>query len=206
MCASLGVYNFCTTGSPIYSFLDVSYVPCIHTDNTQFKGRAREHNSWCLMCVCVLPSNLFWTLVYTFRYTVCGRISRTYSTVHCCSYVLFFSFNDVRVIRHYSKTMLLFPYLDIVLFPSLDIVRTDVCATHYATPHVRHTTVQYYSVQIMLARSVPEVCLPETSSRDLGHCHSFSTYSSHTRCCAACVWSVTECTITLKRVEGNVSE
>ena len=76
-------------------------------------------------------------------------------------------------IRHYSRTMLLFPSLGILLFPSLDIVRTDVCATHYATPHVRHTTVQYYSVQIMLARSVPEVCsLPETSSRDCGHRHT----------------------------------
>ena len=89
-------------------------------------------------------------------------------------HILFFSFNDVRVIRHYSMTnMLLFPSLDIFLFPSLDIVRTGVCATHYATPHLRHTTVQYHSVQIMLARSVtPEVCLPETSSRDLGHCHT----------------------------------
>ena len=67
---------------------------------------------------------------------------------------------------------MLFSYLDILLFPSLHIVCTDVCATHYATPHVRHTTVQYCSVQIMLARSVPEVCLPETSSRDLGHCHT----------------------------------
>ena len=89
-------------------------------------------------------------------------------------HILFFSFNDVRVIRHYSMTnILLFPSLDIFLFPSLDIVRSGVYATHYATPHVRHTTVQYYSVQIMLARSVtPEVCLPETSSRDLGHCHT----------------------------------
>ena len=59
VCASLGVHNFCTTGSPICPLLDMSYVPCIRTDNTQFKGRAREHNSWCLMyvCVCVvLPS------------------------------------------------------------------------------------------------------------------------------------------------------
>ena len=99
--------------------------------------------------------------------------------------------------------MLLFPAMDILLFSSLGIVRTDVCATHYATLHVRHTTVQYYSVQIMIARSVPEVCLPETSSRDLGH---FSPYSSHTRCCAACVWSVTVCTVALKREEGKVSE
>ena len=61
MCASLDVLNFCTTGSPICSLLDVSYVPCIRTDNTQFKGRAREHNSWCLMCVyvcVVIPSIL----------------------------------------------------------------------------------------------------------------------------------------------------
>ena len=89
-------------------------------------------------------------------------------------HILFFSFNDVRVIRHYSMTnMLLFPSLDRFMFPSLDIFRTGVCATHYATPHVRRTTVQYYYVQIMLARSVtPEVCLPETSSQDLGHCHT----------------------------------
>ena len=87
-------------------------------------------------------------------------------------HILFFSFNHMRVIRHYSRTLLLFSSLDILLFPSLDTVRTDICATHYATPHVRHTTVQYYSVQIMLASSVPEVCLPETSSRDLGHCHT----------------------------------
>ena len=59
MCASLGVHNFCTTGSPICSLLDVSYVPCIRTGNTQFKGRAREHNSLCLTCVyvcVVIPS------------------------------------------------------------------------------------------------------------------------------------------------------
>ena len=49
-------------------------------------------------------------------------------------HILFFSFNDVRVIRHYSRTMLLFPSLDIMLFPSLDIVCTDVCATLYAAP------------------------------------------------------------------------
>ena len=113
--------------------------------------------------------------------------------------ILFFSFNDVRVIRHYSMTnMLLFPSLDIFMFPSLDIVRTGVCATHYATPHVRHTTVQYYSVQIMLARN------KQPGSWSLPH--SFSPYSSHTRCCAACVWSVTVCAIALKRVEGKVSE
>ena len=61
MCASLGVHNFCTTGSPICCLLNESYVPCIRTDNTQFKGRAREHNSWCLMCVyvcVVIPSIL----------------------------------------------------------------------------------------------------------------------------------------------------
>ena len=69
-------------------------------------------------------------------------------------HILFFSFDDVRVI-HYSRTMLLFPSLNILLSPCLDIVRTDVCATHYASPHVRHTTVQYYSVQTLLARSVP---------------------------------------------------
>ena len=87
-------------------------------------------------------------------------------------HILFFSFNDVRIIRHYTRTMLLFPSLYILLFPSLDIVCTDVCVTHYGTLHVRHTTVQYYSVQIMLARSVQEVCLLETSSRDLGYCHT----------------------------------
>ena len=52
MCASLGVHNFCTMDSPICPLLDMSYVPCIRTDNTQFKVRAREHNSWCLMYVC----------------------------------------------------------------------------------------------------------------------------------------------------------
>ena len=56
-------------------------------------------------------------------------------------HILFFSFNDVRVTRHYSMTnMLLFPSLDIFMFPCLDIVRIGVCATHYATPHVRYTT------------------------------------------------------------------
>ena len=102
--------------------------------------------------------------------------------------------------------MLLFSSLEILLFPSFDIVRTDVCATHYATAHVRYTTVQYYSVRIVLARSVPEVCLPETISRDLGHYYTRSPYSSHTHCYAACVWSITVCAIALKRVEGEVSE
>ena len=110
-------------------------------------------------------------------------------------HILFFSFNDVRVIRHYSMTnMLLFPSLDIFLFPSLDIVRTGVCATHYATPHVRHTTVQYYSVQIMLARSVtPEVCLPEASSRDLGHCHTSSPPIVVTHVVALPVYGLLRC-------------
>ena len=110
-------------------------------------------------------------------------------------HILFFSFNDVRVIRHYSMTnMLLFPSLDIFLFPSLDIVRTGVCATHYAIPHVRHTTVQYYSVQIMLARSVtPEVCLPETSSRDLCHCHTPSSPIVVTHVVALPVYGLLRC-------------
>ena len=100
-------------------------------------------------------------------------------------HMLFFSFNDVRVMRHYSRTLL--------LFPSFDIVRTDVCATHYATPHVRHTTVQYYSVQIMLARSVPKVCLPETSSRDLGHCHIPSPPTVVTHVVALPVYGLLRC-------------
>ena len=110
-------------------------------------------------------------------------------------HILFFSFNNVRVIRHYSMTnMLLFPSLDILLFPSLDIVRSGVCATHYAIPHVRHTTtVQYYSVQIMLARSVPEVCLPETSSRDLGHCHTPSPPTVVTHVAALPLYGLLRC-------------
>ena len=169
MCASLEAHNFCTTGSPICCLLDVSYVPCIRTDTTQFKGRAREHNSWCLMCVCVgIPSVLNASLNLSV-YSVWAHQSYIQ---HSTLLRLLFSFNDVRVIRHNSRTMLLFPSLYILLFPFLDIVRTDDCATHYATSHVRDSTAQYYSVQIMLARSVPEVCLLETSSRDLRHCHS----------------------------------
>ena len=107
--------------------------------------------------------------------------------------ILFFSFNDVRVIRHHTRTMLLFPSLYILLFPSFDIVRTDVCATHYATPHVCHTTVQYYSVQIMLARSVPKVCLTETSSRDLGHCRTPSPPTVVTHVVALPVYGMLRC-------------
>ena len=117
--------------------------------------------------------------------------SRTYSTAHC--YAFFFPFNDVRVIRHYSRTMLMFPSWDILLFPSFDIGRTDVCVTHFATPHVRRTTVPYYSVQIMLARSVPEVCLPEMSSRDLGHCHTPSPPTVVTHVVALPVYGMLRC-------------
>ena len=109
------------------------------------------------------------------------------------SHILFFLFNDVRLIRHYSRTMLLFPSLDILMFPSFDIVRTDVCATHYATSHLRHTTVQYYSVQIMLASSVPPVCLPETSSRDLSHCHTPSPPTVVTHVVALPVYGLLRC-------------
>ena len=48
------------------------------------------------------------------------------SSVHCN--VLFFCFNDVRVIQHYSRTM--------PLFPSLDAVRTAVYAIHYAAQYI----------------------------------------------------------------------
>ena len=109
-------------------------------------------------------------------------------------HMLLFLFDNVRVIRHYSRTMLLlFPSVDILMFPSLDIVRTDVCATHYATPHVRDTTVQYYSVQIMLARSVPEICLPATSSRDFGHCHTPSPPTVVTHVVALPVYGLLRC-------------
>ena len=52
-------------------------------------------------------------------------------SVHCN--VLFICFNDVRVIRHYSRTML--------LFPSLDTVRAAVYAMHCATICVRDTVL-----------------------------------------------------------------
>ena len=47
-----------------------------------------------------------------------------------------------------------------LLFPSLDTVRTVVYAIHDATIYVRDTL---YCVQIMLPRSVPEIFLPKTS-------------------------------------------
>ena len=57
------------------------------------------------------------------------------SNVHCT--VLFFCFNDVRVIQHYSRTML--------LLPSLDTVRTAVYAIlHYATIYIRDTDCTVY--------------------------------------------------------------
>ena len=56
------------------------------------------------------------------------------SSVHCN--VLFFCVHDVRVMQHYSRTML--------LFPSLDTVRTAVYAIHYATICVRDTVFTVY--------------------------------------------------------------
>ena len=53
--------------------------------------------------------------------------------------------NGVRVTRHYSRTILKCPSL-------------DVCATPCGPCH-----------SVMIACSVLGVCLPETSSRDLGH-------------------------------------
>ena len=54
-------------------------------------------------------------------------------------------FNGVRVIRHYIRTILLCPSL-------------DVCATPCGPCH-----------SVMIGCSVSGVCLPETSSRDLSH-------------------------------------
>ena len=122
--------------------------------------------------------------------------------------ILFFSFNDMRVIRRHTRTMLLFPSLYILLFPSLDIVRTDVCATHYATPH---SFASYYCTILLCTDNACSFCARNLLARNnqprsWSLPHSLSPYSSHTRCCAACVWSVTVCAIALKRVEGKVSE
>ena len=85
-----------------------------------------------------------------------------------------------------------------LLFPSLDNVRV-LLSMRYTMP--QHMYVILYCVQIMLPRSVPEICLPETNDRDLAH-YCITLLLSHTRCCAVCVWYVRVCAIALKRVEG----
>ena len=98
------------------------------------------------------------------------------SSVHCN--VLFFCFNDVRVIQHSCRTML--------MFPSLDNVRTAAYAILYATIYVRDTTLctdnsASFCTGNMLARN-----------KRPGFAHYCITLLlSHTRCCAVCVCSET---------------
>ena len=78
---------------------------------------------------------------------------------------LFFCFDDVRAIQHYNRAML--------LFPSLDTVRTVVYAIHYATIYVRDT--------VLCTDNAASFCtgnlLARNKRRDLAHydtvSHSF---------------------------------